>query len=148
MTTLFTRLIASMQTQGAGAPSLDAKPTLINSAPAGAAEGAAGAAPATGPTVPPPGAGGSQTMMFVLLGLFGVLIVFTMMNSNRDKKKKANMLNSIKKHDKVLTIGGIVGSVVEMKDDTIVLKVDEQTNTRITISKTAVSQVLASGAAD
>jgi len=52
------------------------------------------------------------------------------------------MISAIKKHDRVQTIGGVIGSVVEVKPDYIVLKVDESSNTRITFSRSAIAQVL------
>lgn len=131
--------------QAGGAPSLDATPTAT-AAPAGAATGTA---TAPTPGAPAAEAAGSQTtMIMMMLAIVGVMIVFSVMGSRRERKKRAQMLSSIKKHDRVLTVGGIVGSVAEFKDDTIILKVDEHTNTRITVSKTAISQVLAGATAE
>lgn len=87
-------------------------------------------------------------MLIMMLAIVGVMIIFSVVGSRRERKKRAQMLGSIKKHDKVVTAGGIVGSVVEFKDDTVVLKVDEQTNTRITVSKSSISQVVAGAAAE
>ena len=42
------------------------------------------------------------------------------------------------------TIGGVIGAVVEIKTDTILLKVDESSNTRMTFARDAVQQVLES----
>lgn len=106
-----------------------------------AAAGAEGAAAAPAGT---PGGSGFMIMMMVLLG---AMILFSVMSGRREKKKRADLLGSIKKHDKVLTIGGVMGTVVEMKDDAVVLKVDETSNTRITFSKSAISQVIAQDAA-
>jgi preprotein translocase subunit YajC len=128
--------------QAAGAPLLDANPAA--SAPAASATTPAG----EGAAVPAAGGGGQSGMLVMMLAIVGVMIVFSVVGSRREKKKRAQMLGSIKKHDKVLTVGGIVGSVVEMKDDTVVLKVDEQTNTRITFNKSAISQLLAGSTAE
>ena len=40
------------------------------------------------------------------------------------------------------TIGGVIGTVVELRDDEVTLRVDENTNTRITFSKASVQQIL------
>lgn len=128
-----------------GAPTLDARP---GATPTG--EGAsigAGTGAATAPAASDGGAGMGSTMMIMLL-IVGGMIVFSLMGGRKDKKRREQMLSGIKKHDRVLTVGGIVGSVVEMKDDTVILKVDEQSNTRITFSKTAISQVLAGTTAE
>lgn len=129
--------------QASGAPSLDANPA------ANAPAAAVGSAPAAdGTPIPGAGGGGQSGMLVMMLAIVGVMIVFSVVGSRREKKKRALMLGAIKKHDKVLTVGGIVGSVVELKDDTVVLKVDEQTNTRITFNKSAISQLLAGSTAE
>ena len=74
-----------------------------------------------------------------------VFIVFSVMGQRRDKKKRDALLNAIKKHDRVQTVGGVLGSVVEIKPDTVVLKVDESSNTRITFARSSIQQVLSSG---
>jgi preprotein translocase subunit YajC len=70
------------------------------------------------------------------------MIVFSMMGQKRDRKKREAMISAIKKHDRVQTIGGVIGSVVEIKPEYIVLKVDESSNTRITFSRSAIASVL------
>ena len=77
-------------------------------------------------------------VMLLVLGM----IVFSIMGQKRDRKKREVMISAIKKHDRVQTIGGVIGSVVEVKPDYIVLKVDESSNTRITFSRSAIAQVL------
>jgi preprotein translocase subunit YajC len=125
-----------------GAPTLDARPGA-----AATGEGAPAGGTATAPAASDGGAGMGSTMMIMLL-IVGAMIIFSLMGGRKDKKRREQMLSGIKKHDRVLTVGGIVGSVVEMKDDTVILKVDEQSNTRITFSKTAISQVLAGTTAE
>ena len=50
------------------------------------------------------------------------------------------MLAAIKKGDKIVTIGGIRGTVALVKDSTVIVKVDD--NTRIEFSKNAISSVI------
>jgi len=80
----------------------------------------------------------------IILVMFVVMIIFSMMGSRRERKKRAALISSISKHDKVQTVGGVIGSVVEIKSDTIVLKVDEAANTRITFARSAIQQVITS----
>ena len=54
------------------------------------------------------------------------------------------LLSSLKKQDRVLTIGGLIGTVVEVRDDEVVLKIDENANTRARFTKNAIQQVLKS----
>ena len=130
-------LVQSIRAPAAQGPS---RPGAPGGAPAAGADAAAtgAAAPQAAPAGP-----GFMIMMVVLLG---AMILFSFVSARREKKKRAELLDNIKKHDKVLTIGGVVGTVVEMKDDAVVLKVDETSNTRITFTKTAISQVIQQGA--
>ena len=80
-------------------------------------------------------------LMLVVVAMF----VFTMLGQRRDRKKRKTLLDSIKKHDRVQTNGGMIGAIVEVRSDTVILKVDEASNTRITFARSAIAQVLSSG---
>ena len=108
------------------------------------ADGAASGAPGGAPAGPPP-LGGNNFFLVIFLVL-GAMIIFSMMGQRRDRKKRDVMLNALKKHDKVQTIGGVVGSIVDVKKDVVVLKVDESTNARLTVARSAIQQVLSVGA--
>ena len=92
------------------------------------------------------GAGGSDNMMnlvstILMMGaVFYFLIIRPQIKKQKDAKK---MLESLKKGDKVVTIGGIRGVIQNVKEKTIVVKVDE--NTKIEFSKDAVSGVVNQG---
>ena len=84
----------------------------------------------------------------LLLVLLITMITFTVLGQRRDRKKRKTLLESIRKHDRVQTVGGVIGFVVEVKPETVVLKVDETANTRITFARTAIQQVLTNGPDD
>ncbi len=92
------------------------------------------------------GGGGlfNSGFMVVLVMMFLAMIIFSFMGQRRDRKKREAMISAVKKHDKVQTVGGLIGSVVEVKTDTIILKVDESANTRITFARSSIQQVLTS----
>lgn len=109
--------------------------TAVPGAPAGA-PGTPGAGGSAAPS------GGPDQIFLILLLVVGGMILFSILGQRRDRKKRDSMLSAIKKHDRVQTIGGVIGSVVEVKPDYVVLKVDETSNTRITFARSAVQQVL------
>ena len=118
---------------GAGAP--------VSGAGAGTGAGTSIAPSGTG--APPARGSGFEQQLFLMVMLLVLgMIVFSIMGQRRDRKKREAMISAIKKHDRVQTIGGVIGSVVEVKPDYIVLKVDESSNTRITFSRSAIAQVL------
>lgn len=92
------------------------------------------------PGAPPPDPG--FNILLLLLPILVLMVVFSAMGSRRERKKREALLSAIKKHDRVQTIGGVIGSVVELKPDTVVLKVDENSNLRMTFARSAIQQIL------
>ena len=96
-----------------------------------------------GPSGAPAGPGSLFASPFFLIMLMLVVFWLVMYRGNRkEKQKKQELLNSVAKNDRVLTIGGIIGTVVQVKGDEIVVKVDESTNTKISIIRSAIRDVL------
>ena len=89
-----------------------------------------------------PSASTSGSMVTTLVTFVLIILIFYFLmirpQRKRDKEAKA-MLDSLKKGDKVVTIGGIHGTVVTVKDTTVVIKVDD--SARIEFSKNAISTV-------
>jgi len=78
-------------------------------------------------------------MVIFMVLLFGIFYVFLILPQRRREKERRAMLSSLRKNDKVVTIGGIHAVVHSIKDDKVVLKVDE--NTKITVSMSAIAGV-------
>ncbi len=87
-------------------------------------------------------ASSSGSMVTTLVTFVLIILIFYFLiirpQKKRDKEAKA-MLDSLKKGDKVVTIGGIHGTVVAVKESTIVVKVDD--SARIEFNKSAISTV-------
>ena len=83
----------------------------------------------------------------MLLALFGVFYFFMIRPNQKKQKDSQNMLTSIAKGDKVVTIGGICGTIVNIKekkeektnDDIVVLKVSD--NSKIEMIRSSISKV-------
>ncbi len=79
--------------------------------------------------------------MLVTFGLIIVVFYFLVIRPQNKKTKDAKkMLEGIRKGDRVVTIGGMHGSVESVKDDAVILKVDE--NVKLRFSKSAISTVV------
>lgn len=85
---------------------------------------------------------GGSSMLLVMFAVLALMLVMSAFTGNKEKKKRAAMLASIGRNDRVQTIGGVIGTVVEMRDDEMVLRVDDSNNTRITFSRSSVQGVL------
>lgn len=81
-----------------------------------------------------------------LIGLILMIVVFygfMLWGSHKDKQKRKQMLAAITKGDRVMTIGGVIGSVVSADDNEVVVKVDESANVKMTFTRSAIQRVLA-----
>jgi preprotein translocase subunit YajC len=111
-----------------------------------AAPGAAGSgAPGAGGGGRPPSNPIFQYLLPLMIVLFLVMLFAGSRTQKKEQRRRDEMVKALKKHDKVQTAAGIIGTVVELKDDQVVLKVDDTTNTRIRFARSAVSQVLSTG---
>jgi preprotein translocase subunit YajC len=84
--------------------------------------------------------GGGGIMAFLPFILIMVIIYFLMIRPQaKRQKEKTKMLESIKKGDRIVTIGGIHGTVVGLKNQGKVLMVKVDKDTSLTIAKSAVA---------
>ncbi|HBL36025.1 MAG TPA: preprotein translocase subunit YajC [Firmicutes bacterium] len=74
--------------------------------------------------------------MFLLLGIFWVIMILP---QRKQQKKRAEMLNALKKGDKVVTIGGIHGEITEIGDDELRLRIADKVE--IKLAKGSISRV-------
>ncbi len=91
----------------------------------------------------PAGAANPLPMLLIMFAIF-YLVVFRP-QSEANKTHKA-MLNNLKKHDEVVTAGGIFGTVLNVKGDTVTLRIDE--NVRVECEKTAIARLVKQKGAD
>lgn len=73
-----------------------------------------------------------------LLVFFGIMYFLMIRPQQKQKKERDRLLNSLEKGDKIVTIGGIHGKIIELDDveNTVVLEIAP--NVKITIQRTAV----------
>ena len=97
--------------------------------------------------VPEGGASGGSGQMvttFITFGLVILIFYFLIIRpQNKKQKKTKKMLSALKKGDKVVSIGGVHGTVVAVKEQSTVVKVDD--NTKLEFSKSAISSVVSEG---
>jgi preprotein translocase subunit YajC len=101
----------------------------------GAPAGADGAAP-----------GGSLVTLIPFALIIVIFYFFIIRPQNKKQKETQKMLGTLKKGDKVVTIGGLHGVIQNVKESTVIIKVDE--NTKLEYSRSAVSSVTTEGKGD
>ncbi len=77
---------------------------------------------------------------FVLM--FAVFYFFLIRPQQKKQKQRVSMLNQIKKGDKITTIGGLHGTIVELTDDTVVIRVND--TTKMTFERSAINVIQSS----
>jgi preprotein translocase subunit YajC len=90
---------------------------------------------------------GPASMISMLFPLALIFLLFYFLIMRPERRKQADhksLLESLKKNDRVITIGGIYGVVanVERDHDRVTLKVDETNNTKIDVTFSSVARVL------
>lgn len=71
--------------------------------------------------------------------IFVIFYFFLIRPQNKKQKETEKMINALKKGDKVITIGGIHGTVSSLKEKTVILKVDD--DCKIEFNRTAIASV-------
>jgi preprotein translocase subunit YajC len=88
-----------------------------------------------------PASGGFDPMQFLPIVLIFVVFYFLIIRPQQKKQKDTvKMREGLKKGDPVVTIGGIFGTIVSIKDNKITLKVDD--NTKLVFVKNAIDRVV------
>ena len=80
--------------------------------------------------------GGGWSMWIMLALIFVVMWFFMIRPQRKQQKELQNFRDSLMKGDKVVTVGGIYGTVAEIKENTVLIEVDN--NVKIRVSKNAL----------
>ena len=78
------------------------------------------------------------TWFIPIMMVFMIFMLFRAPQKQKQQRKKLEQ--SLEKNDRILTIGGIIGTIVDIKDDEITLKVDESNNTKIKMRRSAIGR--------
>ena len=85
----------------------------------------------------------SSYPFIIMLVMFFLIFWFILIRPQRKQQKhREEMLGNVKKNDHVLTSGGIYGIVQSVKDNDVVLKIDEQGNIKVKFAKSAIVGVI------
>ena len=87
----------------------------------------------------------AQLLQFLPFIAIGVLFYFMFIRPDRQRRtEQAEMLENLKKNDRVVTTGGIHGTIVNVNknDKIVVLKVDEKSDARLRVARTSILRVL------
>lgn len=106
-----------------------------------------GASQEAGATSKPVGGSGDErgkmdwTFPLIMVGVFVLMYVWMGRGKKKRETQRREMLASLKKGDKVTSIGGIVGTAIEVREDEVIVKVDENNNVRMRFARWAIRGV-------
>lgn len=89
--------------------------------------------------------GGNPTITFITFGaVILIFYLFIIRPQSKKRKETERMQSSLKKGDRIVTIGGLYGTVTNVRDTTVIIKVDD--NVKLEFLRSAVSTVVTQAA--
>lgn len=87
------------------------------------------------------GSGAAAVANFLPIVAIGLVFYFLVIApANKQRKKQQEMLSTLKKGDRVLTTGGIYGTIQGVEPDAVYLKIAE--NTKVKVARSAISSIV------
>ncbi|MDP2923053.1 MAG: preprotein translocase subunit YajC [Candidatus Omnitrophota bacterium] len=86
-----------------------------------------------------PNANAGILQLIPLVFIFVIFYFMLIRPQQKQQKKHQQMLNNLKKNDEVVTLGGMHGTIINVKEKTFVLRVDD--NVKIEVDKSAISYI-------
>ena|SRR5688572_8920849 len=92
----------------------------------------------------PPEGGPPQWIVSVFMfGAIGAIFYFLLIRPQaKQEKERRAMLDALKKKDRVVTGGGLMGSVADVRDDEVVLRISENPDVKVRVRRSSVVEVL------
>ncbi len=84
--------------------------------------------------------GGGASSLLLIGGMFVVMYFFMIRPQQKKQKEQQAYVDALKAGDKVVTIGGLHGTVTAVREKTVVLEVDSSKGIRMVFLKTAISK--------
>jgi len=93
---------------------------------------------------PSPGGGGNGGGMLqilpLMIGMFAIMYFLIIRPQQKQKRERENLLRAIKKGDRVVTTGGLYGTVVGLSEHTVTLKVADQV--KLDFERSAIGRIV------
>jgi len=84
------------------------------------------------------GAGGfGSGGLFMLIAVFAIFYFLIIRPESKRRKERQELIGSLQRHDKVVTLGGLYGEIQDVHEDRVVMKIAE--NVKVEVAKAAIS---------
>ncbi len=88
----------------------------------------------------PQAAPSPMAMLFPFAIMFAIFYLMVFRPQAKERRAHQAMLKNLKKHDEVVTAGGMLGTVLNVKQDTITVRVDD--NVKVEVEKSSIARLL------
>jgi len=90
------------------------------------------------------GAGGEIWTWVIMLGALAFIFYFLMLRpQKKERQRHQRMIESLRKNDKIVTMGGIHGTVVSVKENIVVMRIDDNSDVKLSINRSSIGVVVA-----
>ena len=88
---------------------------------------------------------GNPMMQFLplLIIMFAIMYFLIIRPQKTKEKKRLAMISNVRKQDKIVTVGGVHGVVVSVKESEVIVRVDDTKDVKLKIDKSAITSVSA-----
>lgn len=87
------------------------------------------------------GGRGYESLIFIV-GIFAVLYFLILRPQKKKERQRKEMLSKLRRGDRVVTIGGVHGEVINVKEKEIILLVDSESGATLKVTRSAVHRVI------
>ncbi|QEH36229.1 preprotein translocase subunit YajC [Aquisphaera giovannonii] len=89
-------------------------------------------------------AGGGSSLLIYMLPIPFLFFFLIWLPQQQQEKKRKGLLDALKKNDRVVTIGGLYGTVISIDPagDKLVLRIDDDKGVKVTMSRSSVARVV------
>jgi preprotein translocase subunit YajC len=89
---------------------------------------------------------GSIMLPLQIFGVVAIVYVILLRPQRQEDKKRREAIAALKKNDKVVTTGGIYGTVTSVDTDRVVLRIDDEKGIKVAFARASVARVLEAAA--
>lgn len=91
------------------------------------------------PAAQPAAEANPLTLFFPFIMVFAIMYLMVWRPQQKHRKTLSKMIENLKKGDRVVTAGGILGIVTSIQKDYVVIKIGDNENTKMEVLKSAIT---------
>ncbi|MBT3879027.1 MAG: preprotein translocase subunit YajC [Candidatus Scalindua sp.] len=85
--------------------------------------------------------GPMKTFLPLMIIMFAVMYFLIIRPQKQKEKKRLEMITNVRKQDRIVTAGGVHGVVVTVKENDVIIRVDDAKDVKIKVDKSAITSV-------